>query len=87
MGRCQLQVVGRGVVVPGHCCLHGKAPVCGHWVSLVGASYCLWGLGVVCGCWVLFVGIFWAGHGVVVGCCVVGVVVGPVRFEPRNDDE
>ena len=55
---------GRGVVGPGHCHLHGQAPVCGCWVSLVGARYRLWGLGVVCGCWVLFVGI-------VCGCWVI----------------
>ena len=83
--RCRLRVVGRGVVVSGRRHLRGRAPVRGRWVSLAGASFRLWGLGVVCGRWVSFRS--WAGRGVIVGCRVVGVVVGPVRFEPRNDDE
>ena len=59
VGCCCLWVV-RGVVVPGNCHLHGRAPVGRCWVSLVG----LWALGVVCGCWVPFVGI-------VHGCWVI----------------
>ena len=65
MDRCRLRVVGRGVVVSGHCHLRGRAPVHGRWVSLAGASFRLWGLGVVRGRWVPFVGIV---RGVVVGC-------------------
>ena len=56
----------------------------------MGARYRLWGLGVVRGCWVPFVGIIhgcWVVCGVVVGCHVVGVIVGHVMLEPRNDNE
>ena len=47
----------------------------------MGPGCCSWALGAVCG------HRLWAGRGVIVGCRVVGVVVGPVRFELRNDDE
>ena len=60
---------------------------CSLWASFVGA-----GLFVGCGApshavhILLLHGII-VGHGVVVGCHVVGVLVGCVMFEPRNDDE
>ena len=77
MDRCQLQVVGRGVVVSGHHHLHGQAPVHGRWVLLAGASFRLWGLGVVCGRWVLFVGIVRGlGMGSLLGVVSLGSLLG-----------
>ena len=55
VGRCHLWVVGKGVVVPMHCHLHGQAPVHGCWVPFVGTGHCSWALGplqvVGCGPW------------------------------------
>ena len=90
--------VGRLLFMGAGCHLWGLGIICGAWVLFVGAGCCLWaslvGAGTFVGCGapshvvhiLLLCGII-VGHGVIVGCHVIGVIVGHVMFKPRNDNE
>ena len=64
------------------CCLEGLGIICGAWGLFVGAG-CYWwalfvGAGSFVGCGDLHVVHILLFCGIVVGCCVVGVIVGCV---------